>query len=169
MTCIELTEKYKLWADECSKLFGGLDILAVDALHGTDGKDYIIELNDTAIGILTDHWEDDTKELISLVISRMNNIYVHNIPLPSPSYDFNNIIINENNAKNNINEINLQEKEKEERKRNLIIEKNNIKSTPPAKSSPGISLYLLIFVTLIAVLVDIAIRQKILNIDHLFQ
>jgi hypothetical protein len=31
-----------------------MDILAVDALHGKDGKDYIIELNDTAIGILNE-------------------------------------------------------------------------------------------------------------------
>ena len=30
---IELTPKYKLWADEASAMFGGLDILTVDAIH----------------------------------------------------------------------------------------------------------------------------------------
>ena len=27
---IEVTEQFKLWADECAKAFGGLDILGLD-------------------------------------------------------------------------------------------------------------------------------------------
>ena len=37
ITEIPLTDRYKLWADEASKLFGGLDILTVDAIHA-NGK-----------------------------------------------------------------------------------------------------------------------------------
>ena len=85
LSCIELTDDYKRWADECSKLFGGMDILAVDALHGVDGKDYIIELNDTAIGILTQNWEEDTLSLCQLVIERMNQIYVYHQPVADQS------------------------------------------------------------------------------------
>jgi len=72
---IELTDAYKCWADECSKLFGGMDLLAVDAIHGTDGKDYIIECNDTAIGIMVEHWIEDSTYIIEMLIDKCNKLY----------------------------------------------------------------------------------------------
>jgi len=73
---IPLTEEYKLWVDECAKIYGGMDLLAVDALHSKDGKDYILELNGTAIGILPKHWQEDTMIIREEVIKKMNSLYV---------------------------------------------------------------------------------------------
>ena len=34
-----VSDAYRCWADACAALFGGLDILTVDAIHTTDGRD----------------------------------------------------------------------------------------------------------------------------------
>jgi hypothetical protein len=35
---VELKNEHKVWVDECSKSFGGLDVLSLDILHSKDGK-----------------------------------------------------------------------------------------------------------------------------------
>jgi len=70
-----VTEQYKLWVDECSKMFGGLDILAVDAIHGADGKETILEVNDTAIGLAPDTEAEDNRHIRDIVIEKLNSMY----------------------------------------------------------------------------------------------
>jgi len=74
MDKIEVTERYKLWADEASKMFGGLDILTVDAIveEGT-GKEYILEVNGTSSGLHPDCAEEDNGHIRELVLERMNS------------------------------------------------------------------------------------------------
>jgi hypothetical protein len=75
-----VTEQHIRWADACSEAFGGMDLLALDGLHGSDGKDYIIELNDTAIGFLPSKWQEDTNYVRDLVVQRLAEIYCSSAP-----------------------------------------------------------------------------------------
>jgi len=72
---IPVTDRYKMWADECSKLFGGLDILAVDAIHDSkSGKEYILEVNDTAIGLGPEKQDEDNGYIRDLVLEKLKTI-----------------------------------------------------------------------------------------------
>jgi len=71
---IPMTDQFKLWAEECGKLFGGLDILTVDAIHTTDGKDYILEINDTASGLLEKYQIEDMGYIRDLCMQRINEL-----------------------------------------------------------------------------------------------
>eukprot|EP01125_Pyxidicula_operculata_P016412 TRINITY_DN5643_c0_g1_i1.p1 TRINITY_DN5643_c0_g1~~TRINITY_DN5643_c0_g1_i1.p1 ORF type:complete len:234 (-),score=68.31 TRINITY_DN5643_c0_g1_i1:61-762(-) len=77
---IELNDTFKLWADECAKCYGGMDLLAVDAVCDENGKYHILELNGSAIGIQPRHWEEDSKKLVNLVLLRMNETFCDKVP-----------------------------------------------------------------------------------------
>ncbi|EDO39526.1 predicted protein, partial [Nematostella vectensis] len=82
---IEITDRYKLWAEECSKLFGGLDIMCVEAILGKDKKEYIIEVTDTAMRLFNDTVDEDQQRIADLVIQKMEAHYPPTIQATSPT------------------------------------------------------------------------------------
>ncbi len=73
---LPVTPEYKLWADECAKLFGGIEILGLDFVHEREtGKIIILELNDTAIGLLHRNEIEDMGFMRDLVVAKMNQAH----------------------------------------------------------------------------------------------
>ncbi|XP_018336341.1 synapsin [Agrilus planipennis] len=71
---IQMPDRYKNWIDEVSDLFGGLDICALEVVVSKEGKEYIIEVNDSALSLLGETQEEDRRHIADLVVSRMNAI-----------------------------------------------------------------------------------------------
>jgi len=73
---MEVTPLYKRWVDECALVFGGLDILGLDLLHSkATNTDYILELNDTAIGLTHKYEAEDMAIMRDLAMSKMNLLF----------------------------------------------------------------------------------------------
>lgn len=85
---VEVTDQYRMWAERCGQMFGGLEILAVDALHTTDGKEYILEVNDTAIGLGPSHHDEDSLRIAALVLAKVRNLRPQNGPVEQSASNF---------------------------------------------------------------------------------
>jgi hypothetical protein len=68
---IQMTDRYKMWVDEVSELFGGLDICALEIIVAKDGREFIIEVNDSALSLMGDSQEEDRRHIAELVANRM--------------------------------------------------------------------------------------------------
>jgi len=68
---VPVQDKYKVWIEEVSSLFGGLELCSLEAVVDTAGKEYIIEVNDCAMGLMGEAQDDDRKNIAELVINEM--------------------------------------------------------------------------------------------------
>ena len=57
--------------DKTVERFGGLDILALDVLVGADGSETILELNDTACGLMYDFEQEDCARIRDVLLAKM--------------------------------------------------------------------------------------------------
>ncbi|XP_017786732.1 PREDICTED: synapsin [Nicrophorus vespilloides] len=69
---ITMPDRYKSWIDRVSDFFGGLEICALEVVVGKDGREYIIEVNDSALTLLGDSQEEDRRHIADLVVAKMN-------------------------------------------------------------------------------------------------
>jgi len=73
MEQVACEERWRRWAEEAAALFGGLDILTVDAIvEEGSGAEHIIEVNGTSSGLHPDCADEDNAHLRDLVLARMN-------------------------------------------------------------------------------------------------
>ncbi|CAH0728764.1 unnamed protein product, partial [Brenthis ino] len=74
LEAIGMNDRYKMWIDEVSEIFGGLEVCALELVVGKDGREHIIELNDSATSFMGDTQEEDRRHLAELVFQRMQSV-----------------------------------------------------------------------------------------------
>lgn len=73
---IELTDQFRIWAREASKMFGGLDICTVDAIvDESTGLPVIMEVNGTASGLSPMTCDVDDGHIRDLVVEKMQRLF----------------------------------------------------------------------------------------------
>ena len=67
-----VTPQQRAWLDAVAAALG-MDILTIDGVHDrTTGRDYIVEVNDSAIGLNQRHRDEDYGYIVDLVISKLS-------------------------------------------------------------------------------------------------
>ena len=101
---IEVNERYKRWIDEASEVLG-MDVCAIDAVHSkVDDREYILELNDSAIGFNMRHQEEDLQHLKELIMLRLVQLFDGEKKQKDDQREENIVIGKESQVNNNLSE-----------------------------------------------------------------
>ncbi|KAH3759644.1 synapsin II [Pelomyxa schiedti] len=77
---VELSEKHKMWLEQVSAAMG-MDILSIDGVHSAaDDHEWIIEINDSAIGLVERHLEEDLRHVRELILVKMASALTESAP-----------------------------------------------------------------------------------------
>jgi len=68
---VPVQDRYKRWIDEAASMFGGLELCSLEAIVDKTGQEYIIEINDCAMGLMGDGQDEDRKIIAEVVIKEM--------------------------------------------------------------------------------------------------
>jgi len=71
---LEVTPTYELWANEATKMWGGLDILSIDCVMDSNGNHTILEVNDTATGLNPYHKKEDIGFIRDVVMAKIQQL-----------------------------------------------------------------------------------------------
>merc|ERR1719259_618785 len=84
---VTVQERYKKWIDEASAMFGGLRLCSLEAIVDNSGQEYIIEINDCAMGLMGDGQDEDRKLIAEIVVKDMEEKckIPEEKPTPAPS------------------------------------------------------------------------------------
>jgi len=73
----QVEPRYVQWMEEVGKIFGGLDMFALDVMVTNDGGEHIIEINDSSMGLMHEHEQEDNQYIVQLVIDSMNKTFAN--------------------------------------------------------------------------------------------
>jgi len=75
---IPMNDKYKFWLDEVSQMFDGMDVCALQLIVEQEtGKEFIIDMCDSAFSLLGEQQEVDRRVMADLVYDKMVKIYTN--------------------------------------------------------------------------------------------
>ena len=69
---IPITDRYKKWLDEVSNIFGGLDILVLEAVADREGREIIYEVSGSQMSLMGETQEEDRKLIADLLCNKMS-------------------------------------------------------------------------------------------------
>lgn len=78
---VPITDKYKKWLDEVCEIFGGLDILTVEAVAAKDGTEYIYEVTGSQMTLMGETQEEDRRLIAELVYQKLSAITLPSRPV----------------------------------------------------------------------------------------